>query len=70
MITNNGAKTIFNENKYDHTMINEFIEFKKIIENNDFEACYNMLEHSLAVIDVLTTARIKSGIIFEADNVK
>lgn len=70
LITNDGAKTIFNENKYDHRMINEFIEFKKIIENNDFEACYNMLEHSLAVIDVLTTARIKSGIIFEADNVK
>lgn len=68
VLMNDGIKKVFNENNYDHRMINEFIEFVKIVESNDLEACYDMLDHSLIVSEVQTTARKKAGIIFEADN--
>ena len=68
VLMNDGTKKIFNENNYDHRMINEFIEFVKIVESNDLEACYKMLDHSLIVSEIQTIARKKAGIIFEADN--
>lgn len=68
LIKNDGTRTVINENNYEHRMINEFIEFADMIENNDLESCYRMLEHSLIVSEVQTIARKKGGIIFPADN--
>lgn len=68
VIMNDGTNTIINENNYDHRMINEFVEFVRMINNNDLEACYKMLDHSLIVSEVQTIARKKAGIIFETDN--
>ena len=56
-----------NENKYDHRMVNEFIEFEYMIINNMLKKCYQMLEHSLIVCEIQTIARIKAGILFQAD---
>lgn len=68
LLMNDGSISEINENNYEHRMVNEFIEFINIINNNDLESCYRMLEHSLVVSEVQTIARNKSGIIFPEDN--
>ncbi|AGX43497.1 hypothetical protein DFH84_001865 [Clostridium saccharobutylicum] len=40
-------------------MVNQFIEFTKMIKNNDLERCYKMLDHSLVVSKIQTIARYK-----------
>ena len=67
IIMNDGNTTFINENKYDNRMVNEFIDFINAIKNNDLDMCYKMLEHSLSVSEIQTTARKKAGIVFKAD---
>lgn len=67
VIMNDGTTTVFNENKYNNRMVSEFIEFVNIINNNDLERCYKMLDHSLIVSEVQTIARKKAGIVFKSD---
>lgn len=67
LLMNDGTNTTINENNHGHRMVNEFIEFSDMIENNNLGKCYQMLEHSLIVSEVQTIARNKSGIIFPAD---
>lgn len=67
VIMNDGNTTVINENKYDNRMVSEFIEFINTINNNDLDMCYKMLDHSLIVSEVQTTARKKAGIVFKAD---
>lgn len=69
LLMNDGTNSIINENKYEHRMVHEFIEFADIIKNNDLERCYKMLEHSIIVSEVQTIARNKSGIVFPEDNI-
>lgn len=68
LLMNDGTSTIFNENKYEHRMVSEFLEFAEMIKNNDLGKCYKILVHSLIVSEVQTIVRIKSGIIFTEDN--
>jgi hypothetical protein len=51
-------------------MIYEFIEFQKMIQNNQLESCYEILNHTLLVSKIQTRARLKAGIHFqdEAEN--
>lgn len=67
VIMNDGNSKIINENNYEHRMVNEFVEFQKMIENRDLEGCYKKLEHSMIVCEVQTIARAKAGIVFEKD---
>lgn len=69
LLMNDGTNSVINENKYEHRMVHEFIEFIDIIKNNDLEKCYKMLEHSIIVSEVQTIARNKSGIVFPGDNI-
>lgn len=64
---NDGTSFLVNENKYSHRMVYEFLAFEDMIANNKLEECYQMLEHSLVVCEIQTTARAKSKIVFEAD---
>lgn len=68
LLMNDGSSSVINENNYEHRMVNEFIEFIDMINNNDSEKGYKMLEHSLIVSEIQTIARNKSGIIFPEDN--
>ncbi len=45
----------------------EFAAFLNMIKNNDFERCYEMLQESLEVSKVQTTARKQAGIVFPTD---
>lgn len=67
LLMNDGTSSVINENNYEHRMVNEFIEFRDIIKSNNLEKCYKMLDHSLIVTEVQTTARNKGGIVFPAD---
>lgn len=67
IVMNDRTNLSINENNYDHRMINEFKEFEEMIKNNDLRKCYEMLEYSLIVSEILNVARNKSGIIFPAD---
>lgn len=67
LLLNDGTNKEIDENNYEHRMVNEFIEFTDMIKNKDFKKCYKMLDHSLVVSEIQTTARSKSGIVFPAD---
>lgn len=67
VMLNNGDDSSYNVNMYTHRMVNEFLAFENIIAGNKFEECYQTLDHSLMVSELLTLAREKAGIIFSAD---
>lgn len=66
---NDGSSQEFNENNYEHRMINEFKAFADMINNNDYESCYERLEHSFMVSRILTKARRKAGINFPFEEI-
>lgn len=50
-----------------HRMYYEFIEFVRMVKENDLNAAYNLLELSLITMDIQTKARKKAGITFPTD---
>lgn len=56
-----------NNNMYEHRLVNEFMAFCAMVENNDFDKCQQYLRHSLSVMEIITSARVNSGILFPAD---
>lgn len=44
-------------NKYSHRMVAEFVEFSRMIEENDRQAADEAFNHSLTVLEVLTKAK-------------
>ena len=44
-------------NKYSHRMVAEFVEFSRMIEENDRQAADKAFNHSLTVLEVLTKAK-------------
>lgn len=57
---NGQTEKIVSKERYNHRMIDEFIAFKQMFEQKDYEACYKNLDHSMNVMQVLEMAR-KSG---------
>lgn len=70
LLMNDGSRLEFNENRFEHHMVDEFLEFIEMIKNKDFEKAYKMLDHSLIVSEVQTIARRRSGVIFPDDNIE
>ena len=66
---NDGTSSVIDVNEYAHRMTNEFLAFEEMIQNNQFEKCYQLLEHSLTVCEVQDIARKKAGIVFPADTI-
>ena len=61
---------IYNGDNNENRMINEFVAFERILSKKSFEECYENLNHSLVVMEVLTEARKSAGIDFPADFLK
>lgn len=59
-----------NHNKYENHMVYELSAFCSMFMNNDYEACYKNLDHSIAVMNILTKARKTAGIEFASDSGK
>lgn len=67
---NDGTEKNINENHDVHRMYDEFVAFEKMYQDNDYQKCYQMLEHSMIVSEVQTIARRKAGVLFPADEGK
>jgi predicted dehydrogenase len=65
----NADPIIENRSQYANRMVDEFLQFETLQRDNNLSVCYNLLEHSLMVIDVLTQARAIAGIQFGNDAV-
>ncbi|MEI2367396.1 NAD(P)-dependent oxidoreductase [Niallia circulans] len=56
-----------NKNEHNHRMYEEFVAFEKIIREKNKSEMLKRLEHSLQVMEILTVARKRAGIVFAAD---
>ena len=63
----NGETRTFTENRSAHRMVDEMLEFDRILTEKDWEKADRLLEHSLTVMKILETARKSGGIHFPAD---
>lgn len=70
VLMNDGTTETHHGNQDVHRMYEEFQDFYKMYQTQDFERCYRMLEHSLIVAEVQTIARRKAGVLFPADEEK
>lgn len=57
-----------NKGKYAHRMVDEFKVFAALCHSQDYSSCYELLDHSLIVVNVLTQARESAGIIFPTNS--
>lgn len=62
-----GTSSTVNVNDHEQRMVNEFLEFQDMIQNNQYERCNEMMEHTLIVCEIQDIARRKAGIVFPAD---
>ncbi|MFJ5472580.1 Gfo/Idh/MocA family protein [Pectobacterium carotovorum] len=52
-----GELSVIDKSAYKHYMVDEFIEFYSMFVKKDYSQCYEILDHSLVVLSVLTEAR-------------
>lgn len=64
---NRESGKIYDYNKGRHRMYHEFTEFVHMIDKKDYESAEEMLQISLATMDIQTKARQTAGIVFAAD---
>lgn len=62
-----GLATAYSTQEYSNGMYYELKDFLEIVENNDYETCYNLLDYSLSVMEVIEALRKDAGIVFAAD---
>ncbi len=62
-----GREVSYDGNGDAHRMYAEFVSFVNEIASKDTAACYEMLDHSIAVSRILTRARADAGIVFPCD---
>ena len=68
IIFNDGTEEIYRVDDCEHRLYYEFIEFIRIIDNNDYDFAKKMLELSLIVAKVMNEARNQEKIVFTNDN--
>ncbi len=56
---------LVSKERHNHRMVDEFVDFIKMYEEQDYTACYAQLEHSLLVMNYLEKARLDGKIKFE-----
>ena len=62
-----GVTRTFTKNQKRHRMVDEMLEFDRILTEDDRETADRLLEHSLTVMKLLEAARKDGGIHFPAD---
>ncbi|PWI33473.1 gfo/Idh/MocA family oxidoreductase [Vibrio albus] len=60
-----GEKQFFNANHADNHMEYEFRHFYQMYSEGRYDECYRYLEHSVAVMQILTQGRKQAGIVFQ-----
>ena len=64
---NDGTGESYNYDKDTHRMYYEFVEFIRIIDEQDMDKACEMLEISSIASELMEKARKTGGIVFEAD---
>lgn len=67
MAFNKQEEVTYNENGTHHRMYFEFDYFKNLIQQNNKEEMWKLLDRTMDTMEVLTEARKKAGIIYPAD---
>ncbi len=62
-----GNEEHVNESVHNNHMIEEFTSFEKIYSEKDLQTCYNLLEHSINIMETLESVRKKASIEFGCD---
>ncbi len=69
LITHDGMITIAKQENL-NAMFYEVKEFNEMIRNKDYKKCYDLLNYSKAVMQVIDKARASANIVFNADKNK
>lgn len=64
---NDGTEEKFDDQYAFNRLITEFIAFVQAINTNDYKHCYQKLDESINVSEIMTKARIEAGIVFPCD---
>lgn len=67
-ISLDGSKETYNLQTVENHLYYELADFLSHYSNHNLSACYKLLDHSLLVLNTLTTLRHQAGIVFPADN--
>lgn len=62
-----GNEKTFNAQIQENRLVYELDTFERIFRQGDYQACYELLDHSLDVMDSLEKARQSAGVHFPAD---
>lgn len=65
---NGQVPQVIDVKEFDQPMINEFAKISDIVERKDYIKCYEYMDKTLAVMDVMELARKDAGIHFDADD--
>jgi scyllo-inositol 2-dehydrogenase (NADP+) len=63
-----GTEVVLNLQTIANKLYYELESFKEIYNNQDFDRCYQLLDYSRSVVEMLVAARKDAGIVFAADN--
>lgn len=66
-IDNNAQQIDYDFNEGKHRLFYEFMEFKRMIDEKDYQGQQEMLSLSLEISKVMEKARQQQNIIFDAD---
>ncbi|MDQ0971334.1 putative dehydrogenase [Neobacillus niacini] len=61
------TEIVLNSQATTNNLFYELLAFNEIYKSNDFNCCYELLEHSISVMRMLVNARKDAGIVFDAD---
>ncbi|OCN06199.1 NAD(P)-dependent oxidoreductase [Erysipelotrichaceae bacterium MTC7] len=64
---NDGTEEQFDDKSAYERLVPEFTAFINAINDKDYQYCYQQLEQSIAVSEIMTKARLEAGIIFPGD---
>ncbi|MCM3766747.1 Gfo/Idh/MocA family protein [Neobacillus niacini] len=65
-----GTETTLNQQTTQNSLYYELVAFREIYKSQDFDRCYQLLDYSRSVMDMLVEARKDAGIVFAADQQK
>lgn len=65
-----GTEVSLNLQTTDNRLYYELVAFKEIHQNQDFDRCYQLLDYSRSVVEILVEARKDADIVFAADQKK
>ena len=57
----------YSDDKFSNRLVDELMSFVSIYKYKDYKRCYELLAHSLIVVETAVLARKAAGIVFGAD---